>query len=115
MQRVAKKYLTKENRSVVITMPKAAAPEGRPVMKRQAFVVALVAGARARRSAAQQPPPPGGANPTKAEGTVLKNKAPVSKEILRVTLPKPKEADLSNGVHLIVHRGSPRRRRSTSR
>ena len=28
VQRVAKKYLTKENRSVVITMPKAAAPKG---------------------------------------------------------------------------------------
>ena len=70
-------------------------------MKRQAFVVALVA-ALGIGVAAQQPPPGGGANPTKAEGTVLKNKAPVSKEILRVTLPKPKEADLSNGVHLIV-------------
>ena len=28
VQRVAKKYLTKENRSVVITIPKAAAPKG---------------------------------------------------------------------------------------
>jgi predicted Zn-dependent peptidase len=28
VQRVAKKYLTKENRSVVITVPKAAPPKG---------------------------------------------------------------------------------------
>jgi zinc protease len=68
-------------------------------MKRHAFVAALVA-ALGIGVAAQQPPgqPPS----TKAEGTVLKNKAPVSKEVLRVTLPRPKEADLSNGVHLLV-------------
>lgn len=39
---------------------------------------------------------------TKAAGTVLKNKAPVNKDVLKVTLPRPQEADLSNGVHLIV-------------
>ena len=59
----------------------------------------LLAGALVAVPAAQQPPPP---NPSKAEGTVLKNKAPVNKEILKVTLPKAQEADLSNGVHLIV-------------
>jgi zinc protease len=41
-------------------------------------------------------------NPSSAPGTILKNKAPVSKETLKVTLPKSQEADLSNGVHLIV-------------
>jgi zinc protease len=70
-------------------------------MKRHAFALALVTalgiGLRAQPPVNVQPP-----NPTKAEGTVLKNKAPVSKEILRVKLPKPEEADLSNGVHLIV-------------
>ena len=43
-----------------------------------------------------------GQPPTKAAGTVLKNRAPVSKDILKVTLPRPQEADLPNGIHLIV-------------
>jgi zinc protease len=33
---------------------------------------------------------------------VLKNRAPVSNEILKVHLPKPQEADLPNGIHLMV-------------
>jgi zinc protease len=66
-------------------------------MRRQLFVIALVAACGAY-AGAQAPAPQQG---TKAEGTVLKNKAPVSKELLRVKLPKPQEADLSNGVHLI--------------
>ena len=41
-------------------------------------------------------------NPAKQSGTVLKGKAPVNKEVLKVALPKSQEADLSNGVHLIV-------------
>jgi zinc protease len=60
--------------------------------------VALAAPSRLEGQPAMQPP----ANPSKAPGTILKNKAPVAKEILKVSLPKPQEADLSNGVHLIV-------------
>jgi zinc protease len=41
-------------------------------------------------------------NPSTAAGTILKNRAPVSKEILKVHLPAAQEADLPNGVHLIV-------------
>jgi zinc protease len=41
-------------------------------------------------------------NPAKQPGTVLKGKAPVNSEVLKVKLPKAQEADLSNGVHLIV-------------
>lgn len=67
-------------------------------MKRYLFGI-MLAGALVSAPAAQQPP---SGNPSKAEGTVLKNKAPVNKEILKVTLPKAQEADLSNGVHLIV-------------
>jgi zinc protease len=67
-------------------------------MRRYAFAIALVIalGGYVHGQQATQAPT------TKAEGTVLKNKAPVSKELLRVKLPKPQEADLSNGVHLIV-------------
>lgn len=36
------------------------------------------------------------------QGMVLKGKAPVSKEVLKVKLPKPQEADLPNGLHLMV-------------
>ena len=41
-------------------------------------------------------------SPAKQPGTVLKGKAPVNKEILKVKLPKAQEADLANGIHLIV-------------
>jgi zinc protease len=61
-----------------------------------ALALSLLAQSAAAQAPAQTPPP------TKAAGTILKNRAPVSKEILKVTLPKPKEADLPNGVHLIV-------------
>jgi zinc protease len=65
-------------------------------VKALTFAVAI---AFVATTAAQQAPPQ---NPTKAPGTILKNRAPVSKDILKVSLPKPHEADLSNGVHLIV-------------
>jgi zinc protease len=48
----------------------------------------------------QQPPVAPGAPPT--SGVVRKNKAPVSDETLRVRLPRPTEADLPNGLHLMV-------------
>ncbi len=49
-------------------------------------------------SAAQVPP--GQASPTK--GVVQKGKAPVSNDILKVKLPRPQEADLPNGIHMMV-------------
>ena len=42
----------------------------------------------------QQPPP--------SAGLVIKGKAPVSNEVLKVRLPRPQEADLANGLHLMV-------------
>ena len=69
-------------------------------MKRFAFS-AVVGCAFGIAVAAQQPPMQPTENPA-APGTILKNRAPVSKEILKVALPKSQEADLSNGVHVIV-------------
>jgi len=47
------------------------------------------------------PPAPGGPQPSTTR-MVLKSKAPVSNEVLKVKLPRPQEADLANGLHLIV-------------
>jgi zinc protease len=57
------------------------------MLRTVAFVIAL--------TAAQTAPPP-------AKTPQPKGKAPVSNEILRVKLPRPAEADLPNGLHLIV-------------
>jgi zinc protease len=65
-----------------------------------AFVVALLL--LPVTGQAQQPSTAAPQNPSTPPGTVMKGRAPVSKEILKVTLPKPQEADLSNGVHLMV-------------
>ena len=92
---------------MVITMPKAAAAEGRPAVKRHASSPRSSArlGRRAGRPAAadwrQQ------RQSRRSAGHGPEERAPVSKEVLKVTLPKSQEADLSNGVHLIVARGSP--------
>ena len=45
-----------------------------------------------------QAPPQGPAS----KAVVMKGRAPVSKEVLRVKLPTPAEADLPNGAHLMV-------------
>ena len=46
--------------------------------------------------------PGGQGQPPSSAGLVVKGKAPVSNDILKVTLPKPQEADLPNGLHLMV-------------
>ena len=70
-------------------------------MSRHIFAVVL-SGLLVVAAPGAQAPAGGPAQPSKAEGTVLKNKAPVNKETLKVSLPKAQQADLSNGVHLIV-------------
>jgi zinc protease len=57
-------------------------------------LVAVVAGAPSQAAA---PPPQ-----APATRMVLKGKAPVSNDILKVKLPRPQEADLPNGLHLMV-------------
>ncbi len=53
-------------------------------------------------SPAGQTAPGGQAQPPSSAGLVVKGKAPVSNDILKVTLPKPQEADLPNGLHMMV-------------
>jgi predicted Zn-dependent peptidase len=43
-----------------------------------------------------------GAPPQSSQAVVMKGRAPVSTEILKLKLPKAAEADLSNGLHVIV-------------
>jgi predicted Zn-dependent peptidase len=57
--------------------------------------IGFVALAFASASAQQAPGP-------STEGLVRKDKAPISTDILNVKLPRPQEADLANGLHLMV-------------
>jgi zinc protease len=56
----------------------------------------------AAASGSTQGPAPGGAPPPSTTRMVLKGKAPVSQDVLKVKLPSPQEADLASGLHLIV-------------
>ena len=70
-------------------------------MTRRAATFIVAAGTAAVLPLAIQAQPPA-QNPSAAPGTILKNKAPVSSEIIKVHLPRPGEADLPNGLHLMV-------------
>src|SRR4051812_2558333 len=48
------------------------------------------------------PQAPGGAPQPSTTQMVLKRKAPVSDEILKVKLPRPQEVQLPNGLHVMV-------------
>jgi zinc protease len=67
-------------------------------MRRIATLFAVTVAATLSLAAQQQAPQ----NPANAPGTVLKNRAPVSSEVLKVHLPRPQETDLPNGLHLMV-------------
>ena len=109
MQRVAKQYLTPENRVVVITHAESrAAPKEVSAMiadthgvcsvpQRLAAVVLRRLATRVRAAAADVRP-----TRRRPRASCKKGKVPVSNEILKVKLPKAAEADLSNGVHLMV-------------
>ena len=58
-----------------------------------ACAAAIVAGQMAQGAPGQPP---------LSAGLVIKGKAPVSNDVLKVTLPKPQKADLPNGMHLMV-------------
>jgi zinc protease len=44
----------------------------------------------------------GSQTPSSTKGAVIKGKAPVNKNVLKVKLPKAREADLKNGLHVVV-------------
>lgn len=78
-------------------------------MSRRSVALALAVAASVLPLSAQPPGPGGqapgpgpGGQPPPTAGLVKRGKAPVSNEVLKVKLPKPKEADLANGVRLIV-------------
>jgi predicted Zn-dependent peptidase len=68
-------------------------------MRRPASLSALLV-LTASIALAQAPAAPPAASPAAPE--TFKNKAPVNDEILKITLPRAQEADLSNGAHLMV-------------
>lgn len=70
-------------------------------MPKHILTTALAVAAAGTLAASQGPGPQPPAQPT-TQGMVLKGKAPVSKEILKVKLPKPQEEKLANGLHLMV-------------
>ena len=78
IQRVARKYLTPENRAVVVTVPKPGA--------------ATAAGG----------PPPEQDKSVPLSQVQRMNKAPVSGQVLHVTLPKPVEWKVPNGLTVLL-------------
>jgi zinc protease len=64
------------------------------------FVVATFATVALSTFGSAQVQPPGQQSPT--QGLVKKGKVPVSTQVLKIALPKPAEADLPNGLRLMV-------------
>lgn len=66
-------------------------------ISRRLITCAILAAAMAAGTYAQQ-----AAQAPSTKGMVVKGKAPVNQSVLEVKLPRPQEADLPNGLHLIV-------------
>jgi zinc protease len=62
------------------------------------LATAALAAVPALRGQAQGAPQ----EPPSSAGLVKKGKAPISNEVLKVKLPKPQEADVANGLHIMV-------------
>jgi zinc protease len=69
---------------------------GRAVIAVASLSLAAAAGLTASRQRGAPPPPPS------SQAVVIKGRAPVSTELLKIKLPRPIEADLPNGLHLMV-------------
>src|SRR5207244_1694012 len=84
VQRVARQYLTRGNRVVVVVQPASGTPGLPP--RRPAPTAAAV----------------GTAPPAVGTGTVIKGRAPVAKEKLQVRFPRPQAFTLPNGLRVYV-------------
>ncbi len=73
-----------------------------PTLMRKTNVVAAVAAFAAAATLGLHAQAGGQQGPPSSAGLIKKGKAPVSNEVLKVKLPKPQEADLPNGLHLMV-------------
>ena len=69
---------------------------------RTLFAICLLAASAAAASPAAAQDAPVAQQPTDFKGVVLKNKAPVSSEVMRVAFRRPIEAKLKNGMDLLV-------------
>lgn len=72
------------------------------MLARRAVIAVALAAVCSALVLAQSPMQAPTGSSTAMKGVVIKGKAPVSDETLKVTLPRPKEADLPNGIHLMV-------------
>ena len=70
--------------------------------RKYAVVVVASVAASTMLIAATPPGEQGGAPPQSSKAVVMKGRAPVSTEMLQIKLPRPVEADLPNGLHLMV-------------
>src|SRR5918994_3204576 len=86
-----------KTRTMTKTIPGAAAA-------RALLAAALLLGSAAPAARAQTPGPQQPPNPADEglKGVVLKGRAPVSKEVLKVRLPKAQEATLKNGLRVVL-------------
>ena len=72
------------------------------IKKRINVIVALVMIVLVSSSALAQGGAPAGQQPQSTKGAVIKGKAPVNKEVLKVKLPRAQEATLSNGLRVVL-------------
>ena len=72
------------------------------IMNNRNVIVALMLIVFVSSLALGQGGAPGGQQPQSTKGAVIKGKAPVNKEVLRVKLPRAQEASLPNGLRVIL-------------
>lgn len=71
-------------------------------MKRSKVIVALLLMVMTSSLTLSQGGAPAGQNPPSTKGAVIKGKAPVNKNVLKVKLPRAEEASLKNGLKVVL-------------